>query len=144
MGHEAEHMRHMVRNEQKLFTVYERIKRELHHQRAERTDGATILNYFNSKNLHIAEGCVCANPKQDANTRLLQTKQTMQKQFIQFRKMVLPGTQPYKSSTFVFTGKAKSGMQDDLVMTTMIAIFWGQQFLERRIDNIPYDELYDN
>jgi len=144
LGHEAEHMRHMVRNERKVFTVHEKNKPGVCTTNARKESMvATLLNYFNSKTLHITDTCICANPKQDANTRLVQTKQTMQKQLIQFRKMVLPGTQPYKPSKFVFTGKAKSSMQDDCVMTLMIAIFWGQQFLERRIPNVPYDEFQD-
>jgi len=77
----------------------------------------------------------------DANTRLAHTKETMKKQLIQFRKMVIPGSQPYKISKFVFTGKAKSGMQDDLVMTLMIAVWWGQRFLKREIPGVPYENF---
>ena len=32
-------------------------------------------------------------------------------------------------------------MQDDVVMTLMIAIWWGQQFLERKIPGVPYDSF---
>ena len=142
LGQEAEHMRHMVRSEHLLFTVREKKKAGVctTHDRKEMMV-ASLLDYFNGKRLHITSGCVCANPKMDANTRLAQTKDTMKKQLIQFRKMVIPGSQPYKNSKYVFTGKAKSGMQDDLVMTLMIAIWWGQQFLERKIPGVPYDSF---
>ena len=142
LGQEAEHMRHMVRNERRLFTVHEKRKAGVctTHSRKEMMVAA-LLQYFNGKKLHITNDCICANPRMDANTRLVQTKDTMKKQLIQFRKMVIPGSQPYKASKYVFTGKAKTGMQDDLVMTLMICTWWGQQFLERRIANVPYDSF---
>ncbi len=142
LGQEAEHMRHMVRNERRVFVVHEKRRAGVctTNKRKEMMVAA-LLRYFNEQKLHLASRCVCANPMADANTRFAQTKTAFQKQLIQFRKMVLPGAQPYKPSTFVFTGKAKSGMQDDIVMTVMIATWWGQQFVARKIANVPYDNF---
>ena len=142
LGQEAEHMRFMVRNEHRLFTVHEKQKAGVctTHDRKEMMVAALLCN-FNSKTLHISSQCICANPRMDANTRLGQTKETMKKQLIQFRKMVIPGSQPYKVSKFVFTGKAKTGMNDDLVMTLMIAVWWGQRFLQKQIPGVPYENF---
>ena len=41
----------------------------------------------------------------------------------------------------VYTGKTKKGMNDDLVMTLMIAVFWGREFLAKRIAGVPYSSL---
>jgi len=55
--------------------------------------------------------------------------------------MIIPGAQPYKLAKFVFTGKAKAGMQDDLVMTLMLVVFWAKQFIDKTISNVPYDQF---
>jgi len=32
-------------------------------------------------------------------------------------------------------------MNDDMVMTLMIAVFWGREFLAKRIAGVPYQSL---
>ena len=60
---------------------------------------------------------------------------------VQFRKIILPSKQPFNNAKFIFTGKSKKGMQDDLVMTLMIGAFWGREFLKKRIAGVPYNRL---
>tara|TARA_B100000683_G_scaffold83936_1_gene82858 strand:- start:314 stop:571 length:258 start_codon:yes stop_codon:yes gene_type:complete len=84
---------------------------------------------------------VCANPKLDANRRLLETKAEFKKQLIQFKQLTIPAAQPFDLPKLIYTGKTKKGMNDDLVMTLMIAVFWGREFLSKRIPNVPYDNL---
>ena len=84
---------------------------------------------------------MCANPKLDANKRLLETKAEFKKQMIQFKKLTVPAAKPFDLPKLIYTGKTKKGMNDDMVMTLMIAVFWGREFLSKRIPNVPYDKL---
>ena len=77
----------------------------------------------------------------DANTRLVKTKMEFKKQLMQFRKMILQPAQAFKDAKFVYSGKAKKGMKDDLVMTLMIGAFWGREFVRKRIQGVPYERL---
>lgn len=139
LGQEAEHARHMLRKEKRLYTVHEKRKAGVCTTHARKEIYAiTLLTYFNNGTIRLLTDTVCANPMMDANTRLVHTKKEFQKQLVQFRKIILPGTQPFKNAKFVFTGKAKRGMNDDLVMTLMIAIFWGREFIKKRISGVPY------
>lgn len=142
LGQEAEHARHMLKHERRLYTVHEKRKAGVctTHARKE-LYALSLLLYFNAGTIHFAKGAVCANPMLDANSRLVQTKKEFEKQLIQFRKMILPASQPYQNAKFIFSGKSKRGMKDDLVMTLMIATFWGQEFLKRKISGVPYDRL---
>lgn len=144
LGQEAEHMRHMLRNEKKAFVVHEKQKAGVCTTNARKEAMAeTVVSYFTANRLFVSERCVCANPMLDANERFEHTRQMFIKQLVQFRKMIIPGAQPYKLAKFVFTGKAKAGMQDDLVMTLMLVVFWGKQFLDRTISNVPYDQFHN-
>ena len=55
--------------------------------------------------------------------------------------MVIPAARAFNLSKIVYTGKAKSGMRDDLVMTLMIALYFGKQFMKKQFPNVPYDQL---
>jgi hypothetical protein len=142
LGQEAEHARHMLQHERRLYTVHEKRKAGVctTHARKE-LYALTLLEYINNETIAFAKGTVCANPMMDANTRLRITRKEFQKQMVQFRKIILPSKQPFKANKVVYSGKAKSGMNDDLVMTLMIAVYWGREFLRRRIVGIPYDTL---
>lgn len=142
LGQEAEHARHMLRNERKLYTVHEKKKAGVCTTHARKEAFAiTLLSYFNSGNIHFSSQCICANPMMDANTRLVQTKMEFKKQLMQFRKMILQPAQAFKDAKFVYSGKAKKGMKDDLVMTLMIGAFWGREFVRKRIQGVPYERL---
>ena len=142
LGQEAEHARHMLRKEKRLYTIHEKKKAGVCTTHARKEIYAlTLLTYFNSGTIRFLQDAACANPMMDANTRLVQTKKEFEKQLVQFRKIILPGTQPFKDAKFVFTGKAKRGMNDDLVMTLMIAAFWGREFVRKRIAGVPYEKF---
>ena len=142
LGQEAEHARHMLRNERKLYTIHEKKKAGVCTTHARKESFAiTLLSYFNSGNIHFSSTCICANPMVDANTRFIKTKNEFKKQLTQFRKIILQPTQSFKNAKFVYSGKAKKGMKDDLVMTLMIAAFWGREFTKKRIQGVPYEKL---
>ena len=142
LGIQADHLRHMVRNERRVFTVREKKKTGVctTHERKEYY-AETLLQFFTEKKLHLSSDLVCANPMLDANKRGVLTLAEFRKELIQFRRMVIPAARAFNLSKIVYTGKAKSGMRDDLVMTLMIALYFGKQFMKRQFPNVPYDQL---
>ncbi len=140
LGQEAEHMKHMVKDERLIYVIHEKKKAGVNttHKRKE-LYAKTMLEYVATT--RIIPRCVCANPKLDANRRLLETKAEFKKQLIQFKQLTIPAAQPFDLPKLIYTGKTKKGMNDDLVMTLMIAVFWGREFLSKRIPNVPYDNL---
>lgn len=140
LGQEAEHMKHMVKDERLMYVIHEKKKAGVNttHKRKE-LYAKTMLEYVTTT--RIIPRCVCANPKLDANRRLLETKAEFKKQLIQFKQLTIPAAQPFDLPKMIYTGKTKKGMNDDMVMTLMIAVFWGREFLSKRIPNVPYNSL---
>ena len=60
---------------------------------------------------------------------------------IQFKKLTIPAAKPFDLPKIVYTGKTKKGVNDDLVMTLMIGLFWAREFINKKIPNVPYDTL---
>ena len=52
--------------------------------------------------------------------------------------MEIHAAKPFDLPKVIYTGKTKKGMNDDMVMTLMIAVFWGREFLAKRIAGVPY------
>ena len=123
-----------------MYVIHEKKKAGVNttHKRKE-LYAKTMLEYVATT--RIIPRCVCANPKLDANRRLLETKAEFKKQLIQFKQLTIPAAQPFDLPKLIYTGKTKKGMNDDLVMTLMIAVFWGREFLSKRIPNVPYESL---
>ena len=140
LGQEAEHMKHMVKDERLVYVIHEKKKAGVNttHKRKDLYT-QTLLEYAAST--RIVPRCVCANPKLDANKRLLETKAEFKKQMIQFKKLTIPAAKPFDLPKVIYTGKTKKGMNDDMVMTLMIAVFWGREFLAKRIAGVPYDKF---
>ena len=140
LGQEAEHMKHMVKDERLVYVIHEKKKAGVNttHKRKE-LYAQTMLEYIATT--RIIPNCVCANPKLDANKRLVETKAEFKKQMIQFKKLTIPAAKPFDLPKVVYTGKTKKGMNDDMVMTLMIAVFWGREFLAKRIAGVPYNSL---
>lgn len=142
LGNEAEHMKHMIKDERRVYCIHEKRKAGVctTHKRKE-LYALNMLEYFNSGNIHFAKHITCANPMLDANKRLVLTKKEFQKQLLQFRKMILEAAQPFNDSKFIYSGKAKRGMKDDIVMTLLIGGFWAHEFLNKSIVGVPYEKL---
>jgi len=141
LGQEASHMAHMVKNERKVYTYYEKGKAGVctTHERKEKYT-VNCLSYFNQEAVHFIEDCVCANPYKDANERLDQVKKEFRKQLLQFQKMVLQPAQAYQLAKVIYTGKVKEGMNDDIAMTLLFTTYWAQQFLNKKIQ-CPYESF---
>lgn len=140
LGQEASHMHHMIKNERKIYTIFEKRKAGVT-TTAKRKElyASTLLECIPLT--RIDKDCVCTNPNLDANKRLLTTKQELRKQLTQFKKLIVPAANPFDLPKIVYTGKTKKGMNDDIVITLMIAVFWAIEFLKKRIPNVPYDTL---
>ena len=138
LGQEAQHMKHMVKDERLVYVVHEKKRAGVTttHKRKE-LYATTLVESIH--NLRFSPKCVCANPKLDANARLTQTKQEFKKQMIQFKKLTIPAAKPFDLPKIIYTGKTKKGMNDDIVMTLMIGLFWAREFCNKRIPGVPYD-----
>ena len=90
LGLEAAHMAHMVKNERRVWVMYEKGRAGVittNDRKAKYTDSA--LSYFNMGAVHFVENMVCSNPYEDANERLHKVKMEFKKQLLQFQKNVL-------------------------------------------------------
>jgi hypothetical protein len=141
LGQEASHMAHMVKDERKVYTYYEKGKAGVctTHERKEKYT-VNVLQYFNQEAVHFINDTICANPYKDANERLTKVKKEFRKQLLQFQKMVLQPAQAYQMAKIIYTGKIKEGMNDDIAMTLLFTTYWAQQFLNKKIQ-VPYDSF---
>jgi hypothetical protein len=142
LGLEAAHMAHMVRNERRVYTQYEKGKCGVltTHDRKEKYTHS-FLNYFNTEAVHFINDWVCCNPFEDANTRHKSIKTELKKQLLTFQKMVLSNeNRPFELSKHIYTGKVKAGMNDDIVMTILFTTYWAVEFVARRLQ-APYESF---
>ena len=140
LGQEAQHMKHMVKDERLVYVVHEKKKAGVNttHKRKE-LYAKTLVESI--AELKFSPKCICANPKIDAQTRMQKTKAEFKKQMIEFKKLTIPAAKPFDLPKIIYTGKTKKGKNDDIVMTLMIGLFWAREFLTKNIPNIPYDKL---
>ena len=143
LGQEASHMAHMVKDERRVYTYYEKGKAGVctTHERKEKYT-QSVLGYFNQEAVHFVTDTVCANPYKDANERLDKVKKEFRKQLLQFQKMVLQPAQAYQMAKIIYTGKVKEGMNDDIAMTLLFTTYWAQQFLNKKIQ-CPYESFVE-
>lgn len=140
LGLEASHMQHMIRNERRCYTQYEKGKCGVltTNERKENYTHA-FLNYFNTEAVHFLKDWVCVNPFEDANERHTKIKDELKKQLLTFQKMVLTNDNaPYKIAKHVYSGKVKPGMNDDIIMTILFTTWWSIEFMQKRIQ-APYE-----
>jgi hypothetical protein len=141
LGQESSHMAHMVRNERKCWTMYEKGRAGVittHDRKTKYTE--SVLGFFNMEAIHFLEETVCANPYVDANDRLEKVKAEFKKQMLQFQKNVLQPAQAWEVAKVIYSGKVKAGMNDDIVMTLLFTVFWAQQFIGRKIQ-APFESF---
>lgn len=118
-------MAHMVKDERKLYTHYEKGKAGVctTHERKEKYTMNTV-QYVENDGVAFIKGCICANPYKDPNSRLREIKKMFMKQLLQFQKMVIQPAQTYQLAKIIYTGKVKEGMNDDVCMTLLFTSFW--------------------
>lgn len=142
LGLEAAHMAHMVRNERKCYTQYEKGKCGVltTHARKEAYTHS-FLNYFNTEAAHFLKDWVCCNPFEDANSRHKKVKAELKKQLLSFQKMVLSNeNRPFEIAKHIYSGKVKAGMNDDIVMTILFTTYWAIEFVSKRLQ-APYESF---
>lgn len=140
LGQEAAHMRHMVKDERLTYVIHEKkrpgvmttnSRKELYVQ--------ALLEHQHG--MHLIPDLVCVNPKADANVRTVMTKKEFRKQLLMFKKLVIPGANAFNLPKIVYTGKCKTGQNDDLVLCLMIGVFWAREFYNKKIPNIDYTQF---
>lgn len=139
LGQESSHMAHMVKDERRCWTLYEKGKAGVvttHDRKIKYTEA--LITYFNMGAIHFMENMICANPYVDANTRVDKVKKEFKKQLLQFQKNVLQPAQPWDIAKLIYSGKVKPGMCDDIAMTMLFTVFWAQQFLAHKVQ-APYE-----
>ncbi len=140
LGQEAAHMKHMVREERLTYVIHEK-KRPGVMTTAKRKELYVQALLEHQHGMHLIPNLVCVNPKMDANVRTVMTKKEFRKQLLMFKKLVIPGANAFDLPRIVYTGKCKSGQNDDLVLCLMIACFWGREFYNKKIPNIDYTQF---
>ena len=146
LGQESSHMAHMVKHLPRLYTLRETPKKPGMITTFERKElyAMTTLGNFNTRKIRLCRDndFVCLNPYGDANKRATVVKNMFKQQMISFRKIEQPGPQPWSLSKFIYTGKVKRGANDDIAMTLQFTLYWAIEFNQRRITNVPYQELF--
>jgi hypothetical protein len=144
LGQEADHMKHMLRNNSNVYSVMEGGLAGVRTTQKRKELYAMELCKFLSQNAlqHTGSDMVCANPLKHATTSdlLKASMSELQKQLLGFRKIVLHSQTGRSDARIAYTGKSQ-GAQDDLVVTATIAAYWGVQFMTQRIQGVPYDTL---
>ncbi len=139
LGQESSHMAHMVKNERKVWTMYEKGKAGVVTTNERKMKYVeSVLGFFNNQAIHFINDTVCKNPYRDANDRLKLVKSEFKKQLLQFQKNVLHPTKPWDLAKIIYSGKVKEGMKDDICMTLLFTTFWAQQFMTKKI-MAPYE-----
>ena len=96
-------MKHMVRNERLTYVIHEKKRpgvsttnkrKELYAQ--------ALLEYQHG--MHLIPDLVCVNPKMDANVRTVMTKKEFRKQLLMFKKIGVPGANPFDLPKIILTG----------------------------------------
>lgn len=132
-------MAHMVKDERRTWTLYEKGKAGVvttHERKIKYTEA--LIGYFNMGAIHFMDNMICANPYADANTRADKVKKEFKKQLLQFQKNTLQPAQPWDIAKVIYSGKVKPGMNDDIAMTLLFTTFWAQQFLTHKVQ-APYE-----
>ena len=140
LGQEADHMCTMLRGKGRIYCVRENGVSGVRttNQRKE-LYSMELCKFMSQDGVAIHEPLMVENPFQ-GNTRRHDVLQLLRKQLMGFRKIVIKSTSGRSEPRICYTGKAQ-GAQDDLVITSTIAAYWGVQFLTQRIPGVPYDSM---
>jgi len=132
LGHEASHMSHMLKRIPKCRSLMEKGEPGVltTHKRKE-LYANTAVERFAAESIYYADRFVCMNPFDDANKRTAKVKKQFRKQLSVFSKIIVArGKDSYNLPKVVYSGKDQG--EDDLVMTFMIGLYWGIQFITGR------------
>ena len=146
LGQEADHMKHMLRSNAYVYCIMEGGLAGVRTTQKRKELYAMELCKFMSQMalMHTGDKMVCANPLKQLDEETLRKScmGELQKQLLGFRKIVLHSQTGRSEARISYTGKSQ-GAQDDLVITTIIAAYWGVQFMTQRIQGVPYHTFND-
>ena len=144
LGQEADHMKHMLRNESSVYAIMEGgLAGVRTTQKRKELYAMELCKFISQKALaHTGEQLVCTNPlkNKNADERRSEVMTELHKQLLGYRKIVLHSQTGRSEPRISYTGKSQ-GAQDDIVVTLTIAAYWGVQFMTRRIQQVPYDNF---
>ena len=140
LGQEADHMRHMLRNESHVYAVTEGGLAGVRTTSKRKELYSMELCKFMSQHAmkHTGDALVTCNPLNTTSNPMKNLKE----QLMGFRKIILHSKTGRSEARVSYTGKSQ-GAQDDLVVTASIAAYWGVQFMTERIQGVPYDNFYE-
>jgi|TARA_B110000908_G_scaffold157944_1_gene198563 hypothetical protein len=132
LGHEASHMSHMLKRIPKCRSLMEKgVPGVLTTHKRKELYANTAVERFAEESIYYADRFVCMNPFGDANERAAKVKKQFRKQLSVFSKIIVArGKDSYNIPKVVYSGKDQG--EDDLVMTFMIGLYWGIQFITGR------------
>ena len=144
LGQEADHMKHMLRHENTVFSVTEGGLAGVRTTNKRKELYAMELCKFISQSAlkHTGENLVVVNPLKSLppDELVVAAIDELKRQLLGYRKIVLHSQTGRSEARISYTGKSQ-GAQDDLVVTLSIAAYWGVQFMTRRIQAVPYDRF---
>ena len=82
---------------------------------------------------------VCADPYEDANTRVARVKKMFRQQLTVFSRIVVPRGKDYNVPKVIYSGKDQG--EDDMVMTFLIGLYWSIKFFTNATDPCARDVL---
>ena len=144
LGQEADHMKHMLRNETSVYAIMEGgLAGVRTTQKRKELYAMELCKFISQKALkHTGENLVVVNPLKNKKTEELRNDvmTELNKQLLGYRKIVLHSQTGRSEPRISYTGKSQ-GAQDDIIVTLTIAAYWGVQFMTRRIQSVPYDNF---
>ena len=138
LGHESDHMRYMLRNYRKVWTITEKARTGVV-TTATRKELYTMetQKYICQESLQLWKNLVVSNPTGigDVKSRSITD---FKKQILAFKRIIQQPQRGFALPRVVYTGKFKGG-NDDLCICLTMAVYWGIEFITHRVKDAPYD-----
>ncbi|OUV29446.1 MAG: hypothetical protein CBC48_11880 [bacterium TMED88] len=138
LGHESDHMRYMLRNYRKVWTITEKgrtgvvttaTRKELYTMETQK--------YICQESLQLWKHLVVSNPTGigDVKARAISD---FKKQLLAFKRIIQQPQRGFALPRVVYTGKFKGGNDDVCICLTM-GVYWGIEFITHRVKDAPYE-----
>jgi hypothetical protein len=159
-GHEAGHLSELLGRYQKVYTLYEKALPDSKRRHTPMEDPGIVTDmykkgkYAKSLSEALNEGvlrylstCICANPFKDENKALEETKRELHAQISRARWITNSRSTDMgfaKSSWSACTGadgKIAKGVNDDLVITLSMNLYWTNRILSGAQASVDYEMI---
>jgi hypothetical protein len=138
LGHESDHMRYMLRNYRKVWTITEKSRTGVI-TTATRKELYTMetQKYICQESLQLWKDLVVSNPMGVGDTKA-RVMSDFKKQILAFKRIIQQPQRGFALPRVVYTGKFKGG-NDDLCICLTMAVYWGIEFITHRVKDAPYE-----